>query len=122
MLIRIDGRELPGLVRTRSDYPDGHPNIMSPCNGGTSRASLGLVRGMPTRRMGARVHGDEHASGVDLKGPSCRAVPARFVYLSWGWSTTRGVHMFRRAKLMLDGVPSDVLRSRRSGAWSAVSA
>ena len=54
----------------------------------------------------------EGPSGVDLKGPFLQGGPGkRFVYLSWGVVGDAGAFtMFRRAKLMLDGVPTDVLR------------
>jgi Family of unknown function (DUF5990) len=53
----------------------------------------------------------EHVSGVDLKGPFLQGGPgARFVYLSRGAVDDAGAFdVFRRAKLMLDGVPPDVL-------------
>ena len=55
--------------------------------------------------------------GDDVTGPYVEGRPgARFVYLSW----SRGGAMFRRAKLMLDAVPPDVLRAaERSGSLVA---
>jgi hypothetical protein len=54
----------------------------------------------------------ESTSGVELRGPFPQGGPGRrFVYLSWGVVDEAGAFtMFRRAKLMLDGVPPDVLR------------
>jgi hypothetical protein len=44
--------------------------------------------------------------GDDVTGPYVEGRPGgRFVYLSW----TQDGTMFRRAKLMLDGVPAEVL-------------
>jgi Family of unknown function (DUF5990) len=44
--------------------------------------------------------------GPDMRGPYVHGRPgARFLYLSWLHSNK----MFRRAKLMLDAVPADVL-------------
>ena len=46
------------------------------------------------------------ADGPDMRGPYVHGRPgARFLYLSWSHS---GV-MFRRAKLMLDAVPDELL-------------
>jgi hypothetical protein len=54
----------------------------------------------------------ESTSGVELRGPFPQGGPGRrFVYLSWGVVDEAGAFtMFRRAKLMLDGGPPDVLR------------
>jgi hypothetical protein len=60
----------------------------------------------------------ESASGVDCKGLFPQGGPGkRFVYLSWGVVDDAGTFtVFRRAKLMLDGVPPDVLgRAVESG-------
>ncbi|MET9559536.1 DUF5990 family protein [Streptomyces tauricus] len=50
-------------------------------------------------------------TGTDVKGPYVQdRLGRRFVYLSWGTVDEEGVFsMFRRAKLMLDMVPADVL-------------
>jgi hypothetical protein len=55
--------------------------------------------------------------GGDVTGPYVEGRPgARFVYLSW----SRDGAILRRAKLMLDAVPPDVLRAaERSGALVA---
>ncbi|MET7569164.1 DUF5990 family protein [Streptomyces sp. NPDC005492] len=49
--------------------------------------------------------------GIVVKGPYVQhRMGLRFVYLSWGTVDEAGVFtMFRRAKLMLDSVPADVL-------------
>jgi len=54
---------------------------------------------------------------VDVKGPYVQGAPGgRFIYLSWGTVDARGVFtMFRRAKLMLDAVPADVLDAAARG-------
>ena len=46
---------------------------------------------------------------------------SRFVYLTWGNSGDDGdFHMFRRAKLMLDAIDSDVIdRGKASGTLAA---
>ncbi|QQM38928.1 monooxygenase [Streptomyces liliifuscus] len=50
-------------------------------------------------------------TGTDIKGPYVQdRLGRRFVYLSWGTVDESGVFsMFRRAKLMLDVVPEEVL-------------
>ncbi|MFC8514785.1 DUF5990 family protein [Streptomyces sp. NPDC057257] len=50
-------------------------------------------------------------TGTDVKGPWVQGRPgSRFVYLSWGTVDGSGAFtMFRRAKLMLDAVPPEVL-------------
>jgi uncharacterized protein DUF5990 len=51
------------------------------------------------------------ASGVDLKGRCIQGRPGgRFVYLCWVTADVDGaLTMFRRAKLMLDAVPAEVM-------------
>lgn len=50
---------------------------------------------------------------VDVRGPYIQGPPGgRFIYLSWGTVDDGGrFNLFRRAKLMLEDVPSDVLDS-----------
>ena len=52
-----------------------------------------------------------------MKGPYVQGPPGgRFVYLSWGVvGSGSDFTMFRRAKLMLDGVPAAVLRAAVAG-------
>ncbi|WP_406450700.1 DUF5990 family protein [Streptomyces sp. NBC_01622] len=54
--------------------------------------------------------------GIVVKGPYVQhRLGRRFVYLSWGTVDGDGVFtMFRRAKLMLDSVPADVLAAAAS--------
>ncbi|SOE06530.1 hypothetical protein SAMN06272765_7357 [Streptomyces sp. Ag109_G2-15] len=51
------------------------------------------------------------SNGTDVKGPYVQGRPGgRFIYLSWGTvDDSGGFTMFRRAKLMLDAVPDEVL-------------
>ncbi|MGH3531261.1 MAG: DUF5990 family protein [Mycobacterium sp.] len=51
--------------------------------------------------------------GKDVRGPYIQGPPGgRFIYLSWGTvDDTGGFTLFRRAKLMLQDVPTDVLHS-----------
>ncbi|MFF0291587.1 DUF5990 family protein [Streptomyces sp. NPDC005262] len=50
-------------------------------------------------------------TGTEVKGPYVQdRLGHRFIYLSWGTVDESGTFaMFRRAKLMLDAVPADVL-------------
>ncbi len=54
---------------------------------------------------------------VDLGGPQIQGRPGRrFIYLSWGTvGATADFEMFRRAKLLLDAVPDDVLAAAIEG-------
>jgi hypothetical protein len=115
VLIRIEGRELPGVsCGPGPDHPDGHPNIHVAVQRRNKPAELwGMVRGdAVVAEWDLECTATEDGSGVDLKGPFLQGGPgARFVYLSWGMVDDAGAFaMFRRAKLMLDGVPPDVLR------------
>jgi hypothetical protein len=51
--------------------------------------------------------------GVDLKGPYVQGPPGgRFIYLNWGTvDAPETFTMFRRAKLRLDAVSPEILRS-----------
>ena len=115
MLIRIEGRDLPGSSCGPGPvYPDGHPNIHVAVQRRNKPGELwGLVRGdAAVAEWELECTATEHASGVDLKGPFLQGGPgARFIYLSWGVVDEAGAFtMFRPAKLMLDGVPPGVLR------------
>ena len=76
-----------------------------------------LLDPVPADRPSASWKVDCTVRGDDVTGPYVEGRPgARFVYLSW----SRNGAMFRRAKLMLDGVPTDVLRAaERSGSLVA---
>ena len=115
MLIRIEGHHLPGAsCGPGPDYPDGHPNIHVAVQRRNKPGELwGLVRGdAVAAQWELECTATQRASGVDLTGPFLQGGPEkRFVYLSWGVvDDAGGFTMFRRAKLMFDGVPPDVLR------------
>jgi hypothetical protein len=58
----------------------------------------------------------EGADGPDVTGPHVEGRPGgRFVYLSWRHDD----EVVRRAKLMLDGVPAEVLAQARHGSLHA---
>jgi len=117
MRIRIEGTDLPGSTCGPSpDRPEGHHNI----HVGVQR------RGKPAELLGA-VPGDSPgvtwtleatatrttSGDTDLRGPYIQGPPGgRFIYLNWGTVDAPGeFRMFRRAKLRLDAVPAEVLRS-----------
>ncbi|MEV0224794.1 DUF5990 family protein [Streptomyces sp. NPDC050704] len=56
-------------------------------------------------------------TGTEVQGPYVQdRLGRRFIYLSWGTVDESGVFtMFRRAKLMLDVVPAEVLAAARDG-------
>jgi hypothetical protein len=53
---------------------------------------------------------------ADFRGPYISGPPGgRFIYLSWGIVDGPGTfEMFRRAKIMLDGIPSEVLAAAQA--------
>ncbi|HEY6472751.1 MAG TPA: DUF5990 family protein [Acidimicrobiales bacterium] len=121
MQIRIEGRDLPGAsCGPGPDYPGGHPNIHVAVQRRAKPAELfGLVRGDAAEAVWTLECEDVDRDGaVDLKGPYIQGPPGgRFVYLNWGVvDDDGGFRMFRRAKVLLETVPVDVLaRARRSG-------
>ncbi|GGN89300.1 hypothetical protein GCM10011579_084020 [Streptomyces albiflavescens] len=114
MHIRIDADNLPGLTCPPADGSDpAYRNIhvavqrrdrpaelLDPQPGNASSASWTLectTTASPT--------------GTDVKGPHVQGRPGgRFIYLSWVTVDEAGSFtMFRRAKLMLDAVPAEIL-------------
>lgn len=119
MLIRIVGYDLPGSsCGPGPDYPDGHHNIHVAVQRRARPAELeGLTRGDAAgAEWELECTATPATAGVDLKGPFVQGGPGgRFVYLSWGVVDGGQFTMFRRAKLMLDGVPPDSLRAAVAG-------
>ncbi len=116
MQIRIEGTDLPGLACGPSpERPGGHQNN----HVGVQRKNrpdelLGLVPGdAPSATWLVECSAVETASGIDVKGPYVQGPPGgRFIYLNWGVVDDDGTFtMFRRAKLMFDGIPQAVLKS-----------
>ncbi|MFJ9909302.1 DUF5990 family protein [Streptomyces sp. NPDC101152] len=113
--IRIEGFDLPG----RSCGPAGGDPVYGGIHVAVQRRDrpaelLGVQPGDAvsvtwTLECGAVAS----AAGTDVKGPWVQGRSgARFVYLSWGTVDGPGTFtMFRRAKLMLDAVPADVLET-----------
>ena len=54
----------------------------------------------------------EHDGGIDWRGPEVQGRRGeRFVYLTWGnVDEDGGFEMFRRTKLMLNRIPTDLVR------------
>ncbi|WP_254648500.1 DUF5990 family protein [Streptomyces sp. GbtcB6] len=115
MRIRIDAVDLPGRSRPApadGDVPayadihvavqrrDRPAEVLEPHPGDAASATW-------TLECTATATPD----GIDVTGPYVQnRLGRRFVYLSWGTVDDSGVFtMFRRAKLMLDAVPADVL-------------
>jgi hypothetical protein len=115
MRIRIDAVDLPG--RTRPASADGEvpargnihvavqrrdrpAELLDPQPGDASRATWTLECTTSTS-----------PAGTEVRGPYVQdRLGRRFIYLSWGTVDESGMFtMFRRAKLMLDVIPADVL-------------
>ncbi|NEA68481.1 DUF5990 family protein [Streptomyces sp. SID12488] len=117
MRIRIDAVDFPGLTCSPGafagdDVPayrnihvavqrrDRPAELLDPKPGDAASATWTLECAAATS-----------PAGTDVKGPYVQGRPGgRFIYLSWGSVDDSGTFtMFRRAKLMLDAVPADVL-------------
>ncbi|WP_405868610.1 DUF5990 family protein [Streptomyces sp. NBC_00005] len=107
--IRIEGVDLPG----RSCGPDdGIPSYTNIHVAVQRRDRPGeLLDPQPGDASSASWTLECAVTGADVKGPYVQGRSGgRFVYLSWGTVDGSGAFdMFRRAKLMLDAVPADVL-------------
>ncbi len=75
-----------------------------------------VLEPVPAIVSGARWSLECSVRGADLTGPYVDGRPgARFIYLSWQRDAANGYEMFRRAKLMLDAVPGEVLDQAVAG-------
>ena len=120
MIIRIEAHDLPGRSCGPSpERPGGHHGI-----------EVGVQRKNRPGELMGQVSADVQsvvweleatpvASGAaDYRGPYLSGPPGgRFIYLSWGIVDEPGsFQMFRRPKLMFDGIPAGVMAAaRRSG-------
>jgi hypothetical protein len=114
VLIRIEGSDLPGRsCGPGSDYPNGHHGVHVAVQGRKGQQDLlGLVPGdARSAQWDLECEIVSPAPGIDLRGPQIQGGPGhRFIYLSWGVVDAAGAFtMFRRAKLWLDAVPSEVI-------------
>jgi hypothetical protein len=113
VLIRIEAHDLPGRSCGPSpERPEGHHGI-----------EVGVQRENRPSELLGQVSADVDSvtweieatpvtsSGLDFRGPYLSGPPSgRFIYLSWGVVEAPGsFEMFRRAKIMLDGVPAGLM-------------
>jgi hypothetical protein len=112
VLILVHGRDLPG--RRFGEHGNVHVGVQR------RRTVEALVPGDAGRARWELVV-DVTAEG-DFRGPHVQGRRGdRFVYLSWADVGADGTPvMFRRAKLMLAGVPADVLAEATRPGWSLV--
>jgi hypothetical protein len=106
--IRIVGTQLPGRdCGPGGDFP-GYSNIHVGVQRKNRRDELLDLH--PRDADTAVWTLDCSVQGVDIRGPYIQGLPGgRFIYLSWGTVDDAGrFRLFRRAKLMLEGVPADV--------------
>jgi hypothetical protein len=109
MQIRIVGTQLPGRDCGGGDNFPGYTNIHVGVQRKNRRDDLlDLHPGDATTAVWTL---DCSVNGADVRGPYIQGPPGgRFIYLSWGSVDDDGrFDMFRRAKLMLEDVPADVL-------------
>jgi hypothetical protein len=106
MRIRIDAVDLPGTVPAYGDVHvavqrrDRPAELLEPQPADAPSATWTLECTTSTS-----------PAGIEIKGPYVQdRLGRRFIYLSWGTVDESGTFMmFRRAKLMLDVIPADVL-------------
>ncbi|WP_316756377.1 DUF5990 family protein [Streptomyces herbicida] len=124
MRIRIDAVDLPGLTCPPGAPADAgvtvHRNIHVAVQRRDPRTALLDPQPGDATSASWTLECTTHASptGTGVKGPYVQGRPGgRFIYLSWGTVDEAGTFtMFRRAKLLLDAVPTDVLdAAARSG-------
>ncbi|WP_426571282.1 DUF5990 family protein [Aquihabitans sp. McL0605] len=114
MLIRIEAHDLPGRTFAASDEPaEGHANVhVGVPRRGHPADLLDLTPGdAASAAWTTEVAVKAVDAGFDVVGPHIQGRPGdRFIYLSWGDVDGDGAFaMFRRAKVMLDGVPATTL-------------
>jgi hypothetical protein len=113
MLIHIEADRLPGQSCGPSpDVPEGYRQIhVGVQRRGRRQELLDLTPGdAPTVRWTLDAKAKPLPSGMDFLGPHIQGPPGgRFIYLNWVTRDSGGtLTLFRRAKLMLDAVPSEV--------------
>jgi hypothetical protein len=117
-LIRIEAYDLPGRSCGPSpERPEGHHGI-----------EVGVQRKNRPGELMGRVSADVESvtweleaapvssDPTDFRGPYISGPPGdRFIYLSWGVVEKPGsFEMFRRAKIMFDGVPIEVMTAAQA--------
>ena len=111
MQIRIVGTDLPGRDCPPGRNFPGYTNVHVGMQ--TKRRPPELLDLQPGDATEVTWTIDCEVTGSDVRGPYIQGRPGdRFIYLNWGSVHGDGrMDMFRRAKLMLDGVPADILAS-----------
>lgn len=110
MLLRIEGRDLPGMsgVRVAVQVKDKPKELLDPQRGDAEAVAWELPVEPFTTKDGVRTLRGRHVQ---------TGIGGRFVYLSWGevgdggagGDDGAGFVMFRRSKLMLEAIPEGVL-------------
>ncbi|MDT3438244.1 DUF5990 family protein [Pseudofrankia sp. BMG5.37] len=118
MLIRVEGSDLPGRACAGAPGFPGYADIhVAVQRRGRPAELLGLVPGdaaaaVWTLECTATATATATPGGIDLRGQHIQGRPGeRFIYLSWGVvdPAEGGFAMFRRAKLWLNAVPTEIL-------------
>src|SRR4051812_36901050 len=103
MLLRIDGRDLPGMpgVRVAVQVRGKPGELLDPQRGDADTVAWKLPVEPFTTKDGVRTLRGHHVQN---------GIGGRFVYLSWGETGEdgSGFRMFCRSKLMLSGIPAEV--------------
>ena len=121
MQLRIEGSDLPGRdCPPGGDRFPGYTNVHVAVQRRVKPGELlGLTPGdAPSASWTVECAAKSAAGGFDVTGPYVQGRPGeRFLYLSWGAVGADGTfEMFRRAKLMLADVDTEILAAAvRSG-------
>jgi Family of unknown function (DUF5990) len=114
--VRIVGVDLPGR-RCADPRPDGlvYENVHVGVQQRKDVVDL-VPADATTAEWNLRIETVTKDGALDFRGPFVHGKRGdRFLYLSWGTvDHNGGFEMFRRAKLMFDAVPDDVLRSAKT--------
>ncbi|MEV6981245.1 DUF5990 family protein [Sphaerisporangium sp. NPDC051017] len=124
MLMRIHATDLPGRDCPGGGGFPGYGNVHVGVQGRVRREEiLGLHPGDAPEALWTLECEARHIPvGVDIRGPYVHGRPGgRFFYLAWGTvDGSGGFAMFRRAKLMFDGIAPEIAEAAlRSGALHA---
>jgi len=105
MLLRIEGHDLPGLpeVVVAVQARDKPAELLDPVRADAAEAVWQITVEPFTNKQGLRTLRGRHVQD---------GIGGRFVYLSWNRVGDDGAAtMFCRSKLMLSGIPDDVLEA-----------
>jgi hypothetical protein len=118
MLIRIEANDLPG--RSCGPSPERQEGNHGIEVGVQRKNKPGELMGQVSADLESviwELEATPKASEVaDFVGPYISGPPGgRFIYLSWGVVESPGsFEMFRRAKIMFDGIPDDVMTAAQA--------